>query len=103
MEEKNSLESLGNKALLEKSVNIRAADYRFDDKKKYYLGFTNDKGKYKDGTQIIELKNFALTKNDYTEVKKLVTLLQLEVGVGVSFFDALYQVDEKYVKNVFIK
>jgi len=40
--DKKSLESLGNKALLEKSINIRASDYRFADKKKYYIGFTND-------------------------------------------------------------
>lgn len=45
---KNNLESLGNKALLEKVINIRASDYRFEDKKKYYLGFKNDKGKVKD-------------------------------------------------------
>lgn len=44
---KNNLESIGNKALLEKGINIRASDYRFEDKKKYYLGFKNDKGKVK--------------------------------------------------------
>lgn len=38
------LESLGNKVLLEKKINIRASDYRFTDKTKYYKGFTNDKG-----------------------------------------------------------
>ena len=34
------LESLGNKSLLEKSVNIRASDYRFEDKRKHYLNET---------------------------------------------------------------
>lgn len=61
------LESLGNKALLEKKINIRAADYRFKDKKKYYEGFINDKGQKKEGTKIIELLNLAKTKADYTE------------------------------------
>lgn len=61
------LESLGNKALLEKKINIRASDYRFEDKKKYYKGFTNDKGQKKEGTKIVELQDFATNKTDYTE------------------------------------
>ena len=61
------LESLGNKALLEKKINIRASDYRFEDKKKYYEGFINDKGQKKEGTKIVELQNFAKNKTDYTE------------------------------------
>lgn len=48
--DKNNIESLGNKALLEKNINIRAADYRLIDKKKYYTGFTTDKGEKKLGT-----------------------------------------------------
>ena len=63
----NKLESLGNKILLEKKINIRASDYRFTDKKKYYEGFTNDKGQYKEGTKIVELQGFAKNKADYTE------------------------------------
>lgn len=63
----NQIESLGNKAILEKKINIRASDYRFEDKKKYYLGFTNDKGQKKDGTKILELQDFAKNKNDFTE------------------------------------
>lgn len=65
--DKNSLESLGNKILLEKSINIRASDYRFSDKKKYYNGFTNDKGKYKEGTRIVELVTMAKQKDDFCE------------------------------------
>lgn len=65
--DKNSLESLGNKVLLEKSINIRASDYRFSDKKKYYNGFTNDKGKHKDGTKILELVMLATQKDDFCE------------------------------------
>ena len=55
------------KILLEKKINIRASDYRFTDKKKYYEGFTNDKGQYKEGTKIVELQSFAKNKADYTE------------------------------------
>lgn len=61
------LEALGNKVLLEKKINIRAADYRFEDKTKYYKGFINDKGQQKEGTKIVELVNLANTKTDYTE------------------------------------
>ncbi len=65
--DKNRLESLGNKILLEKNINIRASDYRFSDKKKYYNGFTNDKGKYKAGTQNTELVMMAEQKDDFCE------------------------------------
>lgn len=65
--DKNRLESLGNKILLEKNINIRASDYRFADKKKYYNGFTNDKGKYKAGTQNTELVMLAEQKDDFCE------------------------------------
>lgn len=41
------MESLGNKSILEKKINIRASDYRFSDKIKYYQGFTTNKGKKK--------------------------------------------------------
>lgn len=68
LKDKNSLESLGNKALLEKSINIRAADYRFLDKKKYYQGFKNEKGKVKEGTRNIELVMLSQKKNDFCEM-----------------------------------
>ena len=67
LKDKNSLESLGNKVLLEKGINIRAADYRFEDKKKYYTGFTNEKGKVKNGTIVSELHMLSKNKNDFTE------------------------------------
>lgn len=67
LSDKNSLESLGNKALLEKGINIRASDYRFEDKKKYYLGFTNDKGKTKAGTINHELTDMAKKRSDFQE------------------------------------
>lgn len=64
LENELNLESLGNKILLEESINIRASDYRFDDKKKIYSGVQR-RGKYKDPSQIheistiIELSTFA--------------------------------------------
>lgn len=63
----HSLEALGNKALLEKRINISASDYRFTDKKKYYQGYTNMRNQFKAGTQIRELLDFANTRNDFQE------------------------------------
>lgn len=61
-----NLEALGNKALLEKRINIRAADYRFADKIKYYQGFTNSRNQQKEGTQNHELILLS-TADDFTE------------------------------------
>lgn len=66
MQEKKNIEKLGNKALLEKRINIRASDYKFEDKKKYYQGFEKQ-GKKKEGTKIKELLNMAKNKLDFTE------------------------------------
>ena len=63
---RNSLESIGNKALLEKRINIRVSDYNFGDKKNYYKGFKTDKGKVKEGTLNLELKNLS-NSDDFTE------------------------------------
>lgn len=62
-----NLESLGNKVLLEKRINIRAADYRFVDKAKYYLGFENSRKQKKEGTNIQELRDLATKATDFTE------------------------------------
>lgn len=62
-----NLEALGNKAMLEKSVNIRAADFRFEDKRKYYLGFKDGRGQERAGTKIRELAEMARTREDFTE------------------------------------
>ena len=62
-----NLEALGNKAILEKKINIRASDYRFADKKKYYEGFVNSRGQKKDGTINEELVSLAQTASDFTE------------------------------------
>ncbi|MCM1320574.1 MAG: DUF262 domain-containing HNH endonuclease family protein [Bacteroides sp.] len=60
------MDKLGNKSLLEKRINIRASDYRFEDKKKYYEGFTTQKGKVKDSTAIVSLKKLA-QQSDFVE------------------------------------
>ena len=62
----NNIEKLGNKSLLEKRINIRAADYRFEDKHKYYNGYTTDKGIVKEKTVICDLIELS-DKNDFTE------------------------------------
>lgn len=62
-----NLEALGNKSLLEDKINIRASDYRFGDKVKYYTGFVNDKGQQKEGSIISELLDLAKTKDDFAE------------------------------------
>lgn len=55
------LESLGNKVLLEESINIRASDYRFEDKKKIYSG-AQRRGKNKDSSKIHEIGDLILYK-----------------------------------------
>ena len=65
-ENAETLELLGNKSLLEKRINIRASDYRFADKTKYYLGYTKN-NKFQRGTDILELRELAKTKTDFTE------------------------------------
>lgn len=62
-----SLESMGNKAILEKRINIRAADYKFQDRKRYYLGFVTDRGVVKEGTKNQELLDMATQRKDFTE------------------------------------
>jgi len=58
-----SAELLGNKSLLEHRINIRAADYRFSDKVRYYKG--SQKGR--EATKIAELLEIADGKTDFTE------------------------------------
>ncbi|MBF0233441.1 MAG: DUF262 domain-containing protein [Desulfamplus sp.] len=49
-----AIESLGNKILLEGSINIRASDYRFEDKKKIYSG-KQRRGKNKEPSKVSEI------------------------------------------------
>ena len=67
LSDNKQIESLGNKAILEKRINIRASDYRFEDKVKYYNGFINNKGQRKDGTINLELKNISSSYKEFGE------------------------------------
>lgn len=62
------LDSLGNKSLLEKNINIRAADYRFIDKRNVYLAVA---GRKKIATEIFELRQLAEDKTDFQEADLL--------------------------------
>lgn len=59
-----NIENIGNKSLLERKINISASDYRFEDKKEYYLGIKNKK---KGKTKIAELIELAERKDDFIE------------------------------------
>lgn len=61
------VDALGNKILLEKRINIRASDYRFTDKKKYYLGYINNRGQLKKGSKNHELLQLANSLVDFSE------------------------------------
>lgn len=62
-----NLESLGNKAILEKRINIRASDYKFQDKTKYYQGFVTQRNVKKEETKNQELLALAQSATDFTE------------------------------------
>lgn len=81
-----NLESLGNKAILEKKINIRASEYRFIDKAKYYEGFENAKGEYKDGTKVAELMHLAKEKSDFTE-QDIIARFNLIVDNFIAYLD----------------
>ncbi|MCQ2323707.1 MAG: DUF262 domain-containing protein [Paludibacteraceae bacterium] len=67
LSDKGSVEKLGNKAILEKRINIRASDYRFTDKLKYYNGFTTAKGEKKEPTIVQELLGLQTKYSDFQE------------------------------------
>lgn len=70
-----NLESLGNKILLEENINIKAADYRFEDKKKIYSGEMR-RGKNKDKSKVAEIdeliKRDNFDENDIIERNKVI-------------------------------
>lgn len=62
------IEKLGNKSLLEKDINIKASDYRFEDKKPYYYGTIQRRSrKEARKTNIIDLLDIADNNIDFTE------------------------------------
>ena len=62
-----NIEKLGNKSILERRINIRASDYRFEDKKKYYKGFETARRIVKQGTKVCELKDIANNQTKFDE------------------------------------
>lgn len=81
-----NVESLGNKSLLEKRINIRASDYRFLDKAKYYIGFANNRGQKKEGTGVQELLDLANSVTDFTE-KDIVERKAKMIDTFISFLN----------------
>lgn len=82
----SNLDSLGNKILLEASINIKASDYRFDDKKKIYSG-AQPRGKNKGGSGIAEITNLTgfekfeedqITERNKTILDKFFAFLERE-------------------------
>lgn len=62
------IEKLGNKSLLEKDINIKASDYRFEDKKAYYYGTIQRRSKKEvRRTNIFDLLDIADNNIDFTE------------------------------------
>ena len=92
IDEKN-IEKLGNKSILEKRINIRASDYRFTDKKTYYLGYTNKRNQKKEGTHNEELIYLANNNDDFTEE----SIISRNKNILKSFID--YLNDNGLLKN----
>lgn len=62
------IEKLGNKSLLEKDINIKTSDYRFEDKKPYYYGTIQRRSKKEARrTNILDLLDIADNNIDFTE------------------------------------
>lgn len=60
-----NIELLGNKILLESVINIKASDYRFEDKRKIYSG-EQRRGNYKEPSKIAEIAKLT-TYNEFGE------------------------------------
>ena len=81
-----NIEALGNKVLLEKRINIRASDYRFADKVKYYVGFENARKQRKEGTKIKELTDLAASVTDFAEAD----IVQRNAQIIFSFVEYMH-------------
>ena len=80
------IDLLGNKSLLEKRINIRASDYRFEDKIKYYQGFDNSRGQRIGGTENLELKNISNVYKKFGE-KEIVEMTNLFIDDFMNLLD----------------
>ncbi|CAM5452894.1 DUF262 domain-containing protein [Alcaligenes faecalis] len=65
LETEGNIDSLGNKVLLESFINIKASDYRFEDKKKIYSG-EQRRSNLKDPSKIFEIKEI-INYKDFEE------------------------------------
>lgn len=83
LENVDNLESLGNKILLEESINIKASDYRFEDKKKIYSGMQR-RGKNQFPSQVFEIEEL-ICLNEFTEK----TIVERSDKILEAFFDFL--------------
>lgn len=81
----SNLDSLGNKILLEGSINIKASDYRFEDKKKIYSG-EQRRGKNKDASKINEIADLI----DYKEFEEK-QIIERSSSILEKFFDFLHR------------
>lgn len=88
LQNKENIELIGNKILLENHVNIRAADYRFKDKKIYYRGYTTNDGVQKEGTGIEEFQTL-MAKEDFNEKD----IVDRTVEIRDSFINYLEKID----------
>ena len=80
------IDLLGNKSLLEKRINIRASDYRFEDKIKYYQSFDNSRGQRIGGTENLELKNISNVYKKFGE-KEIVYRTDLFIDDFMNLLD----------------
>lgn len=62
-----AVDFIGNKSLLEEKINIRASDYKFQDKIRFYKGFKTQKGTDKPSTEIKDLLIIANSYSDFVE------------------------------------
>jgi hypothetical protein len=83
----SNLDSIGNKVLLESSINIKASDYHFKDKKNFYTGKLPKNGSHFP-SKIAELSE--LVKSDNFEETDIVNRKQKILDC---FFDYLIQED----------
>lgn len=87
LNDKKNIEKLGNKSLLEKSVNIRVSDFRFEDKVKKYKGYMNDNGKHIDGTKIQDLLTIDTKYHDFDEAD-IETRNNLIINTFINYLDS---------------
>ncbi len=87
LKDKRNLDSLGNKILLEASINIKASDYHFSDKKKIYSG-AQRRGKNKEPSKIAEITSL-MEYDDFQEEQ----IIARNAKILDRFFDYLQKED----------